>query len=113
MRRFLIATLTTTLFFATTAFAMITETEAYDIASKALNTDNAELDSESDRSYFFIDAAFDEDAEHPCINGVLIDKETGKIVTPAEQNDPNIRTSFEYSDTFVQKDTKIIVNCAD
>lgn len=113
MPRLFKAVLAAALFFALPAFAMITEDEAYRIASEVLGTDNAELDQESDRTYFFIDAAFDEDAEHPCLNGVLIDRATGNVVTPDEQNDPRIRWAFEYSDTSVDPVTKIVKNCAD
>lgn len=113
MRQLLIATLSAAFIFALPALAAITDDQAYEIASKALNTDNAELDQESDRTYFFVDAGFDEDAERPCINGVMIDKATGNVVTPDEQNDPKINVSFAYSDTHIERDTKIIVNCAD
>lgn len=99
---------------AVPALADIGLDSATQIAQQALGTTDVVLDQQSPRSYFFLDGAGPVgDQDHPCIYGVLIDRESGKIVTPGEQQDDEIQTSFPYSDTHVEAETRLIVNCAD
>lgn len=66
------------------------------------------LDQQSPWSYFFI-TGLEGDDEFPCIRGVVVNKQSGKIVAP--NSDAEIKIDFSYSDTRIEDLT--VVNCAD
>ena len=85
--------------------------KAEQVALNYLKTDDVFLGSKSKKSYFFVNSYSYGNDDFPCVDGVVVDKVTLKVIGAKE--DASINLNLPYSDTYIKDDGIIVINCAD